>query len=312
MGLLMRGKWVDQWYDTQKTGGHFVRASSSFREQLGSDRFPAEVNRYHLYVSHACPWAHRVVIFRKLKKLEDIISLSVVSPMMGENGWEFGSSGDPVNGKDYLYQVYVLAEPEFSGRVTVPVLWDRQEETIVNNESSEIIRMFNDAFNHLTDDHRDFYPTALRDEINQVNQFIYHSINNGVYKAGFATEQAVYEKEVSSLFAALDELEQRLAGQRYLVGDQLSEADIRLFTTLIRFDSVYVGHFKCNIRRVADYPILSSYLRDIYQTEGIGETVHFFDIKAHYYQSHLTINPNQIIPLGPELLLDAPHDRAKL
>ena len=309
MGLLVKGKWVDQWYDTKSTGGRFVRKDSSFRNFIGSERFPAEAGRYHLYISHACPWAHRTAIFRELKDLQDIISLSVVNALMVEHGWEFDAQADTVNHKQYLHQVYTLAEPEYSGRVTVPVLWDKKQGTIVNNESSEIIRMFNSEFNAITGNNLDLCPADLRSEIDSINDFIYGTVNNGVYKAGFATSQVVYTEEVNTLFAALDQLEQRLASQRYLVGKQLTEADIRLFTTLVRFDPVYVGHFKCNIRRIADYPNLSNYVRDIYQTGNIAATVRMDHIKEHYYASHTTINPTQVIPVGPEIDHSAAHDR---
>ena len=309
MGLLVKGKWVDQWYDTKSTGGRFVRKDSSFRNFIGSERFPAEPGRYHLYISHACPWAHRTAIFRELKGLQEIISLSVVEALMVEHGWEFDAQADTVNHKQYLHQVYTLADPEYSGRVTVPVLWDKKQGTIVNNESSEIIRMFNNEFNAITGNNLDLCPTDLRSEIYSINDFIYGAVNNGVYKAGFATSQAVYTEEVNTLFAALDQLEQRLASQRYLVGKQLTEADIRLFTTLVRFDPVYVGHFKCNIRRIADYPNLSNYVRDIYQTGNVAATVRLDHIKEHYYASHTTINPTQVIPVGPEIDYTAAHDR---
>ena len=309
MGLLVKGQWVDQWYDTKSTGGRFVRKDSSFRNFIGSKRFPAEPGRYHLYISHACPWAHRTAIFRELKGLQEIISLSVVEALMVEHGWEFDAQADTVNHKQYLHQVYTLADPEYSGRVTVPVLWDKKQGTIVNNESSEIIRMFNNEFNAITGNNLDLCPTDLRSEIDSINDFIYGAVNNGVYKAGFATSQAVYTEEVNTLFAALDQLEQRLASQRYLVGEQLTEADIRLFTTLVRFDPVYVGHFKCNIRRIADYPNLSNYVRDIYQTGNIAATVRMDHIKEHYYASHTTINPTQVIPVGPEIDYSAAHDR---
>ena len=309
MGLLVKGQWVDQWYDTKSTGGRFVRKDSSFRNFIGSKRFPAEPGRYHLYISHACPWAHRTAIFRELKGLQEIISLSVVEALMVEHGWEFDAQADTVNHKQYLHQVYTLADPEYSGRVTVPVLWDKKQGTIVNNESSEIIRMFNNEFNAITGNNLDLCPADLRAEIDSINDFIYGAVNNGVYKAGFATSQAVYTEEVNTLFAALDQLEQRLASQRYLVGEQLTEADIRLFTTLVRFDPVYVGHFKCNIRRIADYPNLSNYVRDIYQTGNIAATVRLDHIKEHYYASHTTINPTQVIPVGPEIDYTAAHDR---
>ncbi|NCP62640.1 MAG: glutathione S-transferase family protein [Alphaproteobacteria bacterium] len=312
MGLLVNGKWVDQWYDTKKTGGKFVRPDSSFRDVIGSDKFPAEANRYHLYISHACPWAHRTVIFRVLKGLEGIISISSVDPFMGETGWSFGSDQDPLNHKTHLHQIYTLANPTYTGRVTVPVLWDKKEKTIVNNESSEIIRFFNTAFAGLVDETPDYYPKDLRPQIDEINEFIYQTINNGVYKAGFATAQDIYEKEVSTLFQSLDTLEERLSRQRYLVGKTLTEADWRLFTTLLRFDPVYVGHFKCNLKRIADYPNLSNYLRELYQIKGIKETVRTDHIKVHYYKSHLTLNPTGIVPQGPILNYDEPHNRGRL
>lgn len=304
MGLLVDGKWVDQWYDTKSTGGKFERKESSSRDFIGSDRFTAEKDRYHLYISHACPWAHRAVIFRKLKGLEEIIPITVVDAFMGENGWEL--SEDPVNGKSYMHEIYTLADPHYTGRVTVPVLWDKKERTIVNNESSEIIRMFNSAFDGITGNTNDYYPKELRQQIDEINEFIYSNVNNGVYKAGFATAQDVYEEKVVKLFDALDVIEKRLGTQRYLVGNTLTEADLRLFTTLLRFDPVYVGHFKCNIRRIADYPNLSNYVQDIYQTEGIEKTVNMEHIKAHYYTSHATINPTGIIPVGPIINYEAP------
>jgi len=324
MGLLVDGVWHDQWYDTSKTGGRFERSKSQFRDWVTKDGTPAEgrergfkaePGRYHLYVSYACPWAHRTLIFRKLKKLEDVISFSVVHHFMGENGWTFrqedGATGDDLYGQDYLHQIYTKADPRYSGRVTVPVLWDRKTETIVNNESSEIIRMLNSAFDAWGDASLDFYPEALRSEIDAVNELVYANINNGVYRAGFATTQEAYEEAFRQLFEALDVVEGRLARHRYLVGDRLTEADWRLFTTLVRFDPVYVGHFKCNLRRVVDYPNLSNYLRELYQVPGVAETVNMHHIKAHYYGSHKTINPTGIIPLGPELDYAAPHDRER-
>ncbi|MEJ6782528.1 glutathione S-transferase family protein [Aminobacter sp. Piv2-1] len=325
MGLLVEGKWQDRWYDTKSTGGKFVRSHAQWRDWITVDGkpaprrtrgFKAEPGRYHLYVSLACPWAHRTLTFRALKGLEDIISVSVVHHYMGENGWTFlaedGATGDTLYGLDYLHQIYTMADPTYSGRVTVPVLWDKKEKTIVSNESSEIIRMLNSAFDAWGDASLDFYPEALRGEIDAINDFVYPSINNGVYRAGFATTQAAYEEAFNELFAALDALEDRLSRQRYLVGDRLTEADWRLFTTLVRFDPVYVGHFKCNLRRIADYPNLSNYLRELYQVPGVAETVDMLHIKAHYYGSHATINPTGIVPVGPELDLDAPHNRGTL
>jgi putative glutathione S-transferase len=324
MGLLVDGKWVDRWYDTKESGGKFVRQDSKWRDWVSTDGAPAagrvrgfkaEVGRYHLYVSLACPWAHRTLIFRKLKKLEDIISVSVVHYHMGKDGWTFlaqdGATGDTLYGLDFLHQIYTRADPGYTGRVTVPVLWDKQEQTIVSNESPEIIRMLNSAFNEWGDASLDFYPGELRNDIDEVNALVYPAINNGVYRAGFATTQEAYEEAFGDLFAALDTLEERLAAQRYLVGNRITEADWRLFTTLVRFDPVYVGHFKCNLRRIADYPNLSNYMRDLYQTPGVAETVDLHHIKAHYYGSHKTINPTGIVPLGPELNYAAAHDRAR-
>ncbi len=325
MGLLVDGVWHDEWYDTKSTGGRFVRKDSQFRNWItedgapgpsGTGGFAAAAGRYHLYVSLACPWAHRTLIMRRLKGLDATISTSIVDPFMGENGWAFGDSpgtiADSVNGARFLHEVYTRADPHYSGRVTVPVLWDKETATIVSNESSEIIRMFDGAFDHLGAVVGDYYPETLSAGIDEINDLVYDRVNNGVYKSGFATTQEAYEEAVTALFSALDMLEARLSARRYLVGDRLTEADIRLFTTLVRFDAVYVGHFKCNIRRIADYPALSGYLRDIYQTQGIAETVDMVHIKRHYYESHLTINPTGIVPAGPELDFDAPHDRAHL
>lgn len=324
MGLLVDGKWHDQWYDTDKTGGKFEREAARFRNWVtsdgsagpeGEDGFPAESGRYHLYVSMACPWAHRTLIFRKLKGLEEHISVSVVHPDMVENGWEFRPESDAhrdhVNGSRFLHEVYTHAAPDYSGRVTVPTLWDRQRETIVSNESADIIRMLNSAFDDLDGVRADldFYPEGLREEINAVNERVYHTVNNGVYKAGFATAQDKYEQAYGELFDSLDWLEERLTGQRYLVGSQLTEADWRLFTTLIRFDAVYFSHFKCNRQRISDFPALSDYLKDLYQVPGVAETVDIDQIKRHYYVSQRTINPTQVVPVGPELSFDGPHGR---
>jgi len=319
MGRLIDGVWSDQWYDTKSSGGRFVRKESSFRDWVradGSTRFAPEAGRYHLYVSFACPWAHRTLIFQKLKGLEDAISLSVVDPYMGANGWEFGSSEgcipDEVNAAKLLHEVYTKAEPTYTGRVTVPVLWDRQHSTIVSNESSEIIRMFNAEFDAVAaHPELDFYPEGLREEIDDINAFVYPNVNNGVYRCGFATTQQAYEEAFGELFGALDRLEDRLGQQRYLVGDRLTEADWRLFTTLVRFDPVYVGHFKCNLRRIADMQNLQGYLRELYQVPGVAETVNMTHIKRHYYESHTTINPTGVVPVGPELHLEAPHGRAE-
>jgi len=322
MGLLIKGEWHDQWYDTSKSGGAFVRSETSFRNWVtpdgsagpsGTCGFKAESGRYHLYVSLACPWAHRTLIFRKLKNLEQHIGVSVVDPHMLDKGWilsgNFNSSLDEINGHDCLHQLYTQAETDYSGRVTVPVLWDRQHHTIVNNESAEIIRMFNSAFNDFTDVTDDYYPTALRSEIDEINAFVYDNVNNGVYRCGFATRQAAYDKAFAQLFDALDTLEARLAQQRYLVGNQITEADFRLFTTLVRFDAVYVGHFKCNRQRIDDYPNLSNYLRELYQIPGISDTVNMEHIKQHYYYSHDSINPSRIVPQGPALDFSRPHNR---
>ncbi len=322
MGLLVEGEWQDQWYDTTKSGGAYIRNEAQFRNWVtvdgsagptGEADFNAEAGRYHLYVSLACPWAHRTLIFRKLKRLEEVISVSVVDPHMLAHGWAFSgnfdSTLDEVNGHDYLYQLYRQTKGDYSGRVTVPVLWDKQRQTIVNNESSEIIRMFNSAFNAYTGIKDDYYPEPLCDEIDQINAFVYKNINNGVYRCGFATTQHAFDKAFDRLFNALDEIEQRLSGQRYLVGTQITETDWRLFTTLLRFDAVYVGHFKCNRQRIADYPNLSNYLRELYQVPGITETVNMTHIKQHYYFSHDTINPTRIVPKGPALVLNTPHDR---
>ena len=322
MGLLVDGKWHDQWYDTSETGGRFVRTESQFRNWITADGsagetgeagFEAESGRYHLYVSYACPWAHRTLIFRALKGLQSHISVSAVHPLMLTNGWEFGQDElrDPLFGSDYLYQVYTRNQSDYSGRVTVPVLWDKKREVIVNNESAEIIRMLNTAFNDITGNLDDYYPSELTQDINQINELVYDKVNNGEYKCGFATTQEAYEEAFHELFATLDQLEQRLAGQRYLVGNRQTEADWRLFTTLLRFDPVYVGHFKTNLKRIADYPNLDNYLRDLYQVPGVAETVHMDHIKQHYYGSHGTINPTGVVPVGPELNLTAPHDRMK-
>lgn len=319
MGLLVDGKWQDKWYDTSKNGGKFERQASKFRDKVSNEdgsTFPAESGRYHLYVSLACPWAHRALIFRKLKGLEEHIDVSVVHPEMLDQGWEFkdypGSTGDKLYNFDYAHQIYTKAEPEITTRVTVPILWDKRTETIVNNESAEIIRIFNSGFNSLTDNEDDYYPNAQREEIDAINNMVYHDINNGVYKAGFATTQEAYEEAVTALFCALDRVEERLSKQRYLVGSKITEADWRLFTTLIRFDAVYHGHFKCNKKQIADYPNIYGYMKELYQVPGVAETVNFDHIKRHYYYSHTMINPTQIIPVGPEQDLMSPHGRDKM
>jgi|TARA_B100000497_G_scaffold42680_1_gene49670 putative glutathione S-transferase len=322
MGLLQNGKWVDQWYDTKSNGGHFVRKAPQFRSWVSADGaagpsgdsgFKAEPGRYHLYVSLACPWAHRTLIFRALKGLEQMISISVVHWYMAEDGWTFdvgdGVVPDTVNAVTLMHEIYTKAMPDYSGRVTVPVLWDKQTKTIVSNESSEIIRMFNTAFDAVGAKVGDYYPPDLRSEIDSLNERIYTTVNNGVYRCGFATTQEAYEQAITPLFDTLDWLEDRLRAKRYLTGDQITEADWRLFTTLIRFDVVYVGHFKCNIRRIADYPNLSEYLRDLYQQPGIAKTVNLEHIKKHYYESHETINPSRVVPKGPVVDFTAPHNR---
>lgn len=317
MGLLVNGVWQDQWYDTKSTGGRFVRKDAAFRDWITPDgEFKAEAGRYHLYVALACPWAHRTLIMRKLKGLEGMISLSVVHWRMREHGWTFedgpGVIPDPIHNARFLHEVYTAAMPDYTGRVTVPVLWDKQTSTIVNNESAEIIRMMNTAFDAAGAAPGDYYPPTLREEIDALNATVYDKVNNGVYKAGFATTEQAYEEAVRPLFETLDALDTRLSSRRYLLGSAMTEADIRLFTTLVRFDPVYVGHFKCNLRRIADYENLSGYLRDIYQVPGIAETVNMHHIKGHYYESHPTINPTGIVPLGPILDLDAPHGRERL
>jgi len=309
MGLLVEGQWHDKWYDTKSEGGRFKRQDSIFRHTISEDGpFLAESGRYHLYVSNACPWAHRTLIFRELKQLTDHISVSVVHPHMLSNGWEFRQADvdnaefvDDLYGFEFAHQLYTKAQSDYSGRVTVPILWDKQTQTIVNNESSEIIRIFNSAFNDLTGNTEDYYPQALQNEIDEVNDRVYHTINNGVYKCGFATTQGAYEEAYEELFASLDWLEQKLASQSFLVGEQITEADWRLFTTLVRFDSVYVGHFKTNKKRIVDYPNLWRLLRQLYQQSGIAETVKLDQIKQHYYFSHTMINPTQVVPVGPEI-----------
>ncbi|SAL71474.1 Glutathionyl-hydroquinone reductase YqjG [Caballeronia peredens] len=314
MGLLVEGKWQDKWYDTAATGGRFVRKDAAFRNWVtadgapgpsGSGGFAAEAGRYHLYVSLACPWAHRTLIVRALKGLDAMIGVSVVHWLMLEDGWTFadgpGVVPDTINGARFLHQVYTAAAPRYTGRVTVPVLWDKQRGTIVSNESSEIIRMLNSAFDGIGATPGDFYPRELREDIDALNARIYDTVNNGVYKAGFATTQAAYEEAVTPLFETLDFLDARLSTRRYLSGERFTEADIRLFTTLVRFDAVYVGHFKCNLRRIADYPHLSKYVREIYRMPGVADTVNFEHIKRHYYESHRTINPTGIVPAGPVL-----------
>jgi putative glutathione S-transferase len=318
VSLLIKGQLKDDWFEKSSDEGEYVRKDSQFRDMITPAE--AEKDRYHLYVSYACPWAHRTLIFRKLKKLEDMISVSVVHPFMGNHGWDFkddypGATGDTLYNFRRMHEIYTRSQPEYSGIVTVPVLWDKKKEVIVNNESSEIIRMFNTSFNHLLDDETaalDFYPENKQEEIERINNLVYNNINNGVYRTGFATKQKSYEKAYNRLFNGLDEVEKILSQQRYLTGDQITEADWRLFVTLIRFDAVYVGHFKCNKKRIYDYPSLYNFMLELYQWPGIAETVFFDHIKDHYYQSHEMINPTLIVPLGPEQDLNQPHNRDRL
>ncbi|UHJ59110.1 glutathione S-transferase family protein [Vibrio furnissii] len=314
MGKLVEGVWQNVWYDTKSSGGRFVREDAGFRGWIDNDadaQFAPEPGRYHLYVSLACPWAHRTLIFRALKQLEAYIDVTIVCPDMMSDGWQFGIP-EPLFGYTKLHQVYTQAKADYTGRVTVPVLWDKKTNTIVSNESSEIIRMFNSAFNALTGNEEDYYPEHLRALIDEWNEYIYPNINNGVYRCGFATTQEAYEEAYESLFAALDKVESHLATHRYLAGNVITEADWRLFTTLIRFDAVYVGHFKCNKKRIADYPHLNGYLKELYQVPGVKETTDFYHIKRHYYFSHTTINPTQIVPVGPDLDLESAHGRDTL
>jgi putative glutathione S-transferase len=325
MGLLVEGKWQNQWYDTKSSGGRFERKAPSFRHWITKDGhagisgvagFKAEPNRYHLYVSLACPWAHRTIIYRKLKGLENMISMSVVNAFMGDEGWTFapgeGVVPDPILNAINVHEIYTRAQVDYTGRVTVPILWDKKTNTIVSNESPEIIRMFNSAFDDIGALPGDFSPPELLAEIDELNAFIYPTINNGVYRAGFATTQAAYDEAVVEVFDALNTLELRLGNRRYLTGNTITEADWRLFTTLVRFDSVYVGHFKCNLRRIVDYPNIWGYLRDLYQVPGIEETVAMDYIKAHYYGSHETINPTRILPVGPHIDFNTTHGRELL
>lgn len=324
MGQLIDGRWHDQWYDTSKDG-RFQRENAQRRNWITADGQPgpsgeggfrAEAGRYHLYVSLACPWAHRTLIYRQLKGLDSLIDVSVVSWLMLEDGWTFdkalGSTGDKLDSLDFLHQRYTRDDAHYTGRVTVPLLWDKHERRIVSNESAEIIRMLNSAFDGITGNTLDLYPEPLRAQINELNERIYPAVNNGVYRAGFATTQDAYEEAFTTLFNELDWLEERLSKQRYLAGEYLTEADVRLFTTLIRFDAVYHGHFKCNLRRLADYPNLSGWLRELYQLEGVAGTVDFQHIKNHYYASHRTINPTGVVPLGPQQDFTGPHGREHL
>ena len=311
MGMLVEGKWIDKWYDTKSTGGRFKRKESTFRNWIradGSTDFEPESGRYHLYVSLACPWAHRTLIYRRLKGLEEHITISIVNPFMLENGWTFeegdGVIPDTVNGAEYLHQIYTAAKAGYTGRVTVPVLWDRSHRTIVSNESSEIIRMFDEEFGQLTGHKPSFRPLSLVDEIDPLNDRIYTGFNNGVYKAGFATSQESYNEEVTRIFEVLDEMEEILTTNRYLTGDQVTEADWRFLPTLLRFDPVYVGHFKCNLRRIADYPNIHNYMVDLMKTYDLADTFNLEHVKNHYYGSHPTINPTLLVPYGPETTVD--------
>ena len=324
MGLLIDGVWRDAWYDTAASGGRFVRPRTRFRNWITPDGaagptgvagFGAAPGRYHLYVSLACPWAHRTLILRALKGLEALVPISVVHWRMLDRGWTFedgpGVVPDGIHHAAYLYQVYLAADPTYTGRVTTPTLWDRQTATIVSNESAEILRMFNSAFDGVGARPGDYCPADLRGEIDKLNERIYETVNNGVYKAGFATTQQAYDEAVGPLFETLDWLEERLARQRYLCGDRVTEADIRLLVTLLRFDLVYYAHFKCNARRIADYPNLSGYARDLYQLPGVAPTFDAMHAKRHYYESHRTLNPSGIVPVGPAVDFGAPHDRTR-
>jgi putative glutathione S-transferase len=324
MGFFVDGQWHEDTEANRHERGRFVRKPSVYRNWITADGsagpsgdggFAAAPGRYHLYVSYSCPWAYRTILFRKIKKLEGAISITIAPPIYGERSWRFadepGSIPDTVNGKKELWEIYLLANPRYSGRVTVPTLWDKERRTIVNNESSEIIRMFNSAFNAYTDDRADYYPAALRDEIDRINDLVYTTVNNGVYRSGFAVTQDAYEEACRGLFDTLDKLEDRLSRQRWLVGNQITEADWRLFSTLIRFDAVYHYHFKCNLKRIIDYPNLSNYVRDLYQQPGVAETVNLDHIKRHYYGSQRHVNPAGIVPIGPQLDFMAPHDRGR-
>lgn len=311
MGKLVEGVWQDVWYDTKSSSGKFVREDAGFRQWVKNKpdaTFQPESGRYHLYVSLACPWAHRTLIFRKLKGLEKHIDVTVVCPDMLSEGWQMGLP-EPLFGHTRMHQIYTQAKSDYTGRVTVPVLWDKKTNTIVSNESSEIIRMFNSEFNDLTDNNDDYYPEQLQSVIDQWNDYIYPNVNNGVYRCGFATTQEAYEEAFDSLFAALDKIDAHLATHRYLAGNKITEADWRLFTTLVRFDAVYVGHFKCNKQRIADYANIQGYLKELYQVEGVAETTDFYHIKRHYYFSHTGINPTQVVPKGPAIDLDSLHGR---
>lgn len=310
-GQLIDGQWMTQEMTDTNVDGQFVRQPSMFRSWIGTPEFPAEKDRYHLYISFACPWANRAHLFLKLKNLENVISLSVVDDLLLKDGWTFKNHPDPLYQCQFLREIYLMANPHCTSKVTVPVLWDKKQKTIVNNESSEIIQMLNEAFQSFGNA-LDFFPPKLQSALDEINEFVYHRVNNGVYRAGFATTQEAYEEAVSGLFEALDILDEKLSKQRFLLGECLTAADWRLFTTLIRFDVVYVGHFKCNLRRIIDYPNLGGYIRELYQFPGVSDTIHFDHIKRHYYQSHLDLNPSGIIPMGPYLDFKAPHGRDHL
>jgi glutathionyl-hydroquinone reductase len=325
MGHFVEGVWQEETHASRTDRGRFVRKPTRYHHYVTADGspgptgeggFPAEPGRYHLYVALSCPWAHRTVIVRSLKGLQHVVSMTVAEPLYGPRSWRFGSSPgttpDTANGKSELAEVYLLGDPKYSGRVSVPMLWDKKRGTIVNNESAEIIRMFNSAFDAFTNVRTDFYPSELRAEIDRLNELVYRGVNNGVYRAGFAIEQEAYEEAAREVFATLDELEGLLSRRRYLAGSQLTEADWRLFPTIVRFDAVYYSHFKCNLRRIADYPNLSNYLRELYQVPGVAETVNMDHIKRHYYGSQRHINPSGVVPIGPELDFTAPHDRGRL
>jgi putative glutathione S-transferase len=326
MGLLVNGKWQDRWYDTASSGGEFKRADATLRHWItpdgsagpsGAAGFAAEPDRYHLYVSYACPWAHRVLIYRSLKGLEDVLDVSFVHWYMAENGWTFapdnhGVVGDKLHKRKFLHEIYTLADPDFSGRVTVPIIWDKQRATIVSNESSEIIRMLNSAFDHVGAKPGNYYPPHAQEAIDRINDRVYHTLNNGVYRCGFATTQQAYDEAIAPLFETLAWLETMLSDQRYLCGDKPLEADWRLLPTLLRFDLIYHGHFKCNLKRLIDYPNLWAYTRDLYQYPGVASTCNFKHAKHHYLESHDTINPNRIVPIGPAVDFSLPHGRQHL
>lgn len=318
MGLLVEGQWVDKWYDTKSSGGRFVRTTTTFREAISAAEgaeFPAQAGRYHLFVAMACPWAHRTLLYRSLKGLKGLIDISVVEPDMLDKGWAFSSTHpDRLFGYDYAHQLYTRADPKYTGRVTVPIVWDKAADRLVNNESAEIIRFLDSEFEALADPsapfaHTRLAPEALLPQIDEINDFVYHRVNNGVYKAGFATTQEAYEEAVVQLFEALDTLEERLSRTPYLLGDQITEADWRLFPTLLRFDPVYHAHFKCSLKRLQDYPNLWDYTRALFQTPGVADTFNLEETRRHYFYSHESINPHRVVPVAPEMDLMAPTKR---